>query len=229
MSDQAPPGLYQAAPGQPPAGGSPQFSGGDDDSGNPLPGKKHHWVRNAVLGVLGVLVIVIVIAVATSGGGSTTPSGTTGTPAARGKLPARAASPTTGIGASFAARDRGGQTYRVRLDLIMDPAPPADKSATPRHGTRFVGVVFTIKAISGHLRNGRVRRDATVVGSNGMTYAPVASPAAGYTGFRHGRIDVARGDSETGSATFQMPAGVTVSTVKWSAAPGSGSPIRWPV
>jgi hypothetical protein len=185
-------------------------------------------VRNTLLGVLGLVVIVIVIVVATSGGGggSTTPSGTSTTSQARGTAPARHAPPVTGVGASFAAR-AGIGAYRVRLDLIVDPAQAADRSATPRHGRRFVGVVFTMKVLRGSLRNAHARRDAVVVGSNGKTYTAVASPIAGYAGFRHGRVTVARGGSATGAVTFELPAGVTVSTVKWSAAPGST--LRWPV
>ena len=63
--------------------------------------------------------------------------------------------------------------------------------------------------------------------SDGKTYTPVASPIAGYTGFRHGRVSLARGGSTTGAVTFELPAGVTVTTVTWSA--GSGTTLRWPV
>ena len=184
-------------------------------------------MRNTLLGVLGLAVIVIVIVVATSGGGGpSTPSGTSTAPQAGGTAPARHAPPLTGVGASFTAR-AGRGTYRVRLDLIVDPAQAAAGSATPGHGRRFVGVVFTMTGLRGSLRNAHARRDAVVVGSNGKTYTAVASPIAGYAGFRHGRVTVARGASATGAVTFDLPAGVTVSTVKWSAA--SASTLRWPV
>ncbi len=65
------------------------------------------------------------------------------------------------------------------------------------------------------------------MGSNGRTYTPVAIPIAGYAGFRHGRISVARGGSATGAVAFRLPAGVSVSTVTWAA--GAGSTLRWPV
>lgn len=231
MSDQAPPGLYQPAAGQPPQGGDSQSPGGPDDPYNPAPHAKRHWARNTALGVLGVLGIVVVIVAATSGGGgaaapSATPSGTRGTAHALGRAPAGQA---RGIGTSFAAKDASGGTYRVRLDLIVDPAQAADRSASPGHGLRFVGVVLTLKAAGGSLRIQNVRHDAVVVGSNGQTYRPVVTPVAGYTGFRQGPIAIARGASATGAVTFDLPAGVTVSTVRWSAAPGSGSMITWPV
>lgn len=117
----------------------------------------------------------------------------------------------------------------MRLDLIVDPAKAAGQSAAPRHGTRLVGVVFTIKAISGRLRHQDPGQLARVVGSNGKTYMPGGSPIAGYAGFRNRQINIAPGASETGAVAVQMPSGVTVSMVRWSAGSGSGSMITWPV
>jgi hypothetical protein len=170
-----------------------------------------------------------VIAAAASGcsGAPGTPAAIRGTAAARGFSSAVHASATAGLGASFDARDGSGGTYRVRLDLIVDPAKAAGRSAAPKHGTRLVGVVFTIKAISGRLRREDPGRLATVVGSNGKTYVPGNSPIAGYAGFRNRPVNIARGASETGAVAVQMPSGVTVSIVRWPASSGSGSMITW--
>ena len=216
----------QPMPGQPPGSGYPQNAGGPHDPQDPLPQKRSHRGRNAVLGVLGALVIIVVILVATSGGGggSPTPSGTKAQ-----VRPSALRSPTTGVGASFEAGDGRGHTYQMRLDLIMDPVPRTGPSAAPRHGTRLVGVVFTIKALGGSARNLSAARNATVVGSNGKTYRSGASPIPGYPNLGHGQIKVTRGASETGALTFEVPAGVKVSTVRWSAPSGSGSTIQWPV
>jgi hypothetical protein len=172
---------------------------------------------------------VVAAAVSACGGAPSTPAGIRGTATARGFSSAVHASATAGLGASFDTRDGSGITYRVRLDLIVDPATAAGRSAAPRHGTRLVGVVFTIKAISGRLRREHAGQLATVVGSNGKTYVPGDSPIAGYAGFRNRQINIARGASETGAVAVQMPSGVTVSMVRWSAASGSGSMITWPV
>ncbi len=225
MSDEAPPGLHQPAPGPSPQGGYPQGPGGPD---SPPPRERRHGVRNTVLGLLGVLVIIVVIMVAASGGGggSASPSAS-GAPRVHGSLPSRKASPATGIGSSLAAKTGSGGTYRVRLALILDPAQPAGRPAAPQHGVRLIGVVLTVKAVRGALRRVNARRDVTVVGSNGRTYTPVASPIAGYAGFRHGPISVAQGGSATGAVTFRLPAGVSVSTVTWAA--GAGWTLRWPV
>jgi hypothetical protein len=222
LSDQAPAGLYQPAPGPPPQGGDPQGPGGP---GSTPPPQRRHRVRNTVLGVLGVLVIVIVIMVAASGGGggSAAPSAS-GTPRVHGSLPAH---PATGVGTSFPAKTGSGGTYRVRLDLILDPAQPAGRPATRQHGVRLIGVVLTVKAVRGALQGVNAHREVAVVGSNGRTYRPVATPIAGYAGFRHGRIGVAQGGSATGAVTFRLPAGVTVSRVSWAA--GAGATLRWPV
>lgn len=225
MSDQAPPGLYQPVPGPAPQGGGPQGPGSPGDPDSTPPPQRRHLVRNTVVGMLGVLVIVIVIAVAASGGGggSAAPSGS-GTPRVHGSLPAH---PATGVGTSFPAKTGSGGTYLVRLDLILDPAQPAGRPATRQHGARLIGVVLTVKAVRGALQGVTAHREVAIVGSNGRTYSPVPAPIAGYAGFRHGRIGVARGGSNTGAVTFRLPAGVTVSRVTWAA--GAGSALRWPV
>ncbi len=224
MSDQAPPGLYQPAPGPTPPAGGPQVPGspGGPDS---TPPRRRHLLRNAVLGVLGVLVIVIVIVVAASGGGgSAAAPSASGTPRVHGSLPAHHA---PGVGTSFPAETGRGGTYRVRLDLILDPAQPAARPAARQHGVRLIGVVLTVTAVRGTLQGVNAHREVAVVGSNGRTYRPVPTPVAGYAGFRHGRIGVARGRSTTGAVSFRLPAGITVSRVTWTA--GAGPALRWPV
>lgn len=225
MSDQGLSVPPQPLSGPSPRGGSPQRPGGQPGPLDPLPPDQGHWLRNTLLVVLGLAAIVAVIVVATSGGGTAAPSGTSATLQAGGRTPARHA-PANGVGATFAAR-AGHGTYHVRLDLVIDPAPAADQSAAPRRGTRLVGVVFTVGMLRGSLRNASARRAAAVVGSDGKTYPPVASPIAGYTGFRPGRVSLARGRGATGAVTFELPAGVTVSAVTWSA--GSGTTLRWHV
>jgi hypothetical protein len=225
VSDQGLSVPPQPLSGQSPQGGYPQDPGGPPGPLDPPPQKQGHWVRNTLLGVLGLAVIVVVIVVATSGGGSAAPSGSSATFQAGGRAPGRHA-PGTGVGATFAARTGHG-TYHVRLDLIIDPAQAAGQSAAPRHGTRLIGAVFTVAVLRGSLRNANAPRDAAVVASDGKTYRPVAGPIAGYTGFRPGRVSLARGGSATGAVTFELPAGVTVTTVTWSA--GSGPTLRWPV
>ncbi len=139
------------------------------------------------------------------------------------------ASAKAGLGASFNATDASGGTYRVRLDLIIDPATAAGRSATLKHGRRLVGVVFTIDAISGRLRHEDAGSLATVVGSDGKTYTPGDSSIAGYAGLRNRHLNIAQGASATGAVAVQMPAGVTVSTVRWSAGrdPAPRSPGPW--
>jgi hypothetical protein len=225
VSDQGLSVPPQPLSGQSPRGGYPQDPGGPPGPLDPPPQKQGHWVRNTLLAVLGLAVVVAVIVVATSGGGSATPPGASATVQAGGRTPARHA-PGAGVGATFAAR-AGRATYHVRLDLIIDPAQAADQSAAPRHGTRLVGAVFTVAVLRGSLSNANARRDAAVVASDGKTYPSVTSPIAGYAGFRPGRVSLARGGSATGAVTFELPAGVTVTTVTWSA--GSGTTLRWPV
>ena len=225
MSDQASPGLYQPVPGPPPQGGDPMGPGGAGDPDGTPPPRRRQRVRNTLLGVLGVLVIGIVIVVVASGGGggSAAPSAS-GTPHVHGSLPAR---PATGVGTSFPARTASGGTYRVRLDLILDPAQPAGRPAARQHGVRLIGVVLTVRAVRGALQGVNAHREVAVVGSNSRIYRPVPIPVAGYAAFRHGQTGAAQGGSATGAVAFRLPAGVTVSRVTWTA--GAGPALRWPV
>ena len=99
-------------------------------------------------------------------------------------------------------------------------------------GERFVGAVFTIKAVS---RDGPQQQDsdsnAALVGSDGQTYLPDIIPIVGYTDFAVGEIHAAPGESTTGDVAFQVPTGVKVSKVQWSTFSSLGveSTIQWNV
>ncbi len=230
MSQHTPTGPYQQMPGQPPYGGYPQAPGGPQYPYAPPPQrKKHHWLRNIFLGIVGLIVLIVVISVATSGGNgvSTNPSGTTATPQAKGSRAAAHAAAPASVGSYFDVKDSSGDTYRVALVKIIDPAQGADQFTTPDNGNRFVGAIFTIKAISGSPQDEDANNDAALVGSNGQTYNSDISSIAGYTNFSEGQIKVAQGESTTGAVTFQVPNGVKVSKVQWSASSGFGSTVQW--
>lgn len=228
MSRTNPAGPYQQTPPPQPWGSYPQGPGGPQFPYGPPPRKKRHWVRNIFLGFVGLIVLIIVIAVATSGNGvSTKPSGQAATPQASGS--ASAAPKAASVGAYFDVKDESGDTYRVTLDKIIDPAQGADEFSTPDNGTRFVGAVFTIKAISGSPQDEDANNDAALVGSNGQTYNFDIASIAGYTDFSNGQINVAQGDTATGAVTFQVPTGVKVSKVQWSTSSGFGSTVQWNV
>ena len=215
---QGPPGGWPAQPY-----GAPQYQ-----PPQPPPPKKRHWVRNTFLAIAAVIVVIIIVAVANSGGGvSTTPSGSTagGKPSA--STPAKA--PTVAhIGSYFDVKDASGDTYRVTLDKLIDPAQGADQFTTPDNGNRFVGAVFTIQAISGSPKDEDANNDAVLVGSNGQSYTADFSSIAGYTDFNDGQISVAQGAMATGAVTFQVPEGVKVAKVQWTPG-GFGSAVQWNV
>lgn len=191
--------------------------------------KKRPWGRNIFLGIIGLIALVIVIVVVRSGADvSTTPTVITGTPstsATHVAAPAR-------LGTYFDVQDASGDTYGVALTKIIDPARAADQLTTPDNGKRFVGAVFTIKAISGYgPQQQDADADAVLVGSDGQTYLSDSIPIAGYTDFAVGEIHAAQGGSTTGAVTFQVPTGVKVSRVRWSTFSSSGvlSIVQWNV
>lgn len=231
---------YGAPPGQPsyqgqpygPSGQQPYSGPGNGGGYGPQPPRrrrKRHLVRNILAGIGAVIVAIIAItALASHGNGvSTTPSGNSSTsstassPASKPKV--------AGVGSYFDVQDGSGDTYRVTLVKVIDPAQGADQFNTPDSGNRFVGAVFTIKALSGSPQDEDANDDAAVVGSNGQTYNADVDDIAGYTNFSNGQINVAQGDTTTGAVVFQVPDGIKVTEVQWSTSAGFGSTVQWDV
>jgi hypothetical protein len=133
------------------------------------------------------------------------------------------------VGATFTLDDGAGSAYRVTLVKMIDPARGADQTDTADSGKRFVGLVFRIKALSGNLQGEDANNDAVLVGASGQKYHAALNRIAGYANFHDGAIQVAPGHTVTGAVAFQVPHGVTVSTVQWTALSGFGPMIEWTV
>ena len=131
------------------------------------------------------------------------------------------------IGSSFELKDGSGRVYQVTLAKVIDPAKGANQFTVPDDGKRFVALIFSIKALTGSPQNEDANDDAVVIGGNGQTYPADFAGIAGYTNFDHGTIQVAQGETVTGSVTFQVPNGVAVSNVKWTTLSGFGSVVEW--
>ena len=131
------------------------------------------------------------------------------------------------IGSSFELKDGSGRVYQVTLAKVIDSAKGENQFTVPDDGKRFVGLIFRIKALTGSPQNEDANNDAVVIGGNGQTYTADFAGIAGYTNFDHGTIQVSQGETVTGSVTFQVPNGVTVSTVKWTTLSGFGSTVEW--
>ena len=136
--------------------------------------------------------------------------------------------PPAGIGSSFEVQDGSGDTYRVTLVKIIDPAQgAAGPFDTPDSGTRFVGAVFRITGVRGSPKDDDANNDAALVGSNGRTYTCDFNDIVGYANFNDGVIQVAQGGTTTGAVGFQVPDGVRVTEVQWSSANGFGTAVAW--
>jgi hypothetical protein len=133
------------------------------------------------------------------------------------------------VGATFTLDDGTGSAYQVTLVKTINPARGADQTDAPDSGKRFVGLVFKIRALSGNLQGEDANNDAVLVGAGGQKYQAAPRGIAGYTNFNHGVIQVAPGDTVTGAVAFQVPDGVTVSTIQWTALSGFGPMVEWTV
>jgi hypothetical protein len=131
------------------------------------------------------------------------------------------------VGTPYAVTDASGDEMSVTLTQVIDPAQGASQFDTPQSGDRFVGAVFTIKGISG-TSSDDANNDATLIGSNGQTYTADFDDIAAYTNFDDGEYSVSTGESSVGAVTFQIPLGVGISKIEWSANAGlSGAPGEW--
>ena len=133
------------------------------------------------------------------------------------------------VGATFRLNDGSGISYQVTLVKVIDPTRGADQFTTPASGKRLVGLVFRIKGLTGSPQGEDAITDAVLVGANGRDYPADPNRVAGYANFDDGAIHVTPGQTVTGAVAFQVPASVTVSTVRWTALSGFGPMAEWNV
>lgn len=132
------------------------------------------------------------------------------------------------VGTSYRVTN-GSNVMSVTLTKIVDPAQGADQYTTPDPGKRFVGAVFKLTGVTGSFSDD-ANSDASLQGSNGQTYSPDFSNIAGYTNFNSGQFNISAGDTSIGAVTFQVPTGVKVTKIEWSATGGfGGNPAEWQV
>ena len=229
-SADQPPSWPSPDQGQPPPwppGGQPPYPGPGYAYGyGPRPPRfrrRRHPILGALI-VLGLFVLFgTVVRIATSHNAvSVTPF-----PSASGNLATGRQAPPGKLGSSFDLQDGSGDTYRVTLVKVIDPAQGATQFDSPDNGKRFVGLVFRIKAVTGSPQNEDANNDAVLFGGSGQEYSADFSDIAGYTNFDSGTIHVAQGDTVTGAVTFQVPSGITVSKAQWGALSGFGSTVEW--
>ena len=212
-----------------PPGGQPPYPGPGYSYGyGPRPPRfrRRHPFRGAIIAlVLFVLFGFVVRNITASHNAvSTRPF-----PSVSGNLATGRQAPPGTIGSRFDLSDGSGNAYRVTLVKVVDPAKGADQFTVPESGKRFVGLIFRVKALAGSPQNEDANNDAVVVSGNGQTYSADFDGIAGYTNFNGGAIRVAQGATVTGSVTFQVPNGVTVSRVRWTALSGFGAKVEWNV
>ncbi len=206
-------GQGQPPPSSGPPGGQPPYPGPGYGYGyGPRPPRfrRRHPFRGAIIALLLFIVFGFVVRNVTSHNTVLT----TPFPSVSGSLATGREPPGT-IGSHFDFSDGGGNVYRVTLLKVIDPARGADQVNAPDSGKRLVGLIFRVKAQLGSPQNEDANNDAVIVGGNGHTYSADFDRIAGYTDFNGGAIHLAQGETVTGSVTFQLPNGVTVS-VEWN-------------
>jgi hypothetical protein len=212
-----------------PPGGQPPYPGPGYGYGyGPRPPRfrrrRRHPFRGAIIALVLFVIFGFVVRNITNSHNAVS---ITQFPSASGSLATGRPAPPGTIGSHFDLADGSGNVYRMTLVKVIDPANGADHFSAPDDGKRLVGVIFRVKALAGSPQNEDANNDAVVIGGNGQTYSADFDEIAGYANFKDGAIRVAQGETVTGSVTFQVPNGVTVSRIQWTGLSGFGSTVEW--
>ena len=221
-------GVNQPPPGAWPPAGQPPYPGPGYSYGyGPRPPRLRRRPRfiGAVI-TLGVIIVIGVVVGNISRSHKTVAVSVTPFPSGT-SASAGPQEPPGKVGSSFELNDGSGNLYQVILAKVIDPAKGENQFAAPDAGKRFVGLVFRVKALTGSPKDEDANNDAVAIGGNGQNYPADFDGIAGYTNFDQGVIHVSQGETVTGSVTFQVPNGVMVSTVRWTALSGFGSTVEW--
>lgn len=184
----------------------------------------------------GVLIVLLVVA----GCGSPRVTKNTAPPPAASQtatFPSTAASPSSSssemsgpLGTKFTITttdDSGNNvSYDVSAVRVLDPAHGTDQFSTPDSVKRFVGVKFTITGVVGY-SNDDSNIDASIQGSDGQVYTADFNAISAGTNFNGGNFSVNAGSTQTGWVTFQLPHGVSVTSVQWQPGFGGQAPAVW--
>jgi len=219
-------GQSPASPAWPPAG-RPPLSSPDYTYGH-SPRRPRFGRRFPVRAVI-VLALFIALGFAVRGLTSHHRAASVAPPTASAGLRTGLQAPAGLVGASFRLDSGGGTSYQVTLVKVIDPARGASPHSPPASGKRLVGLVFTIKGVTGSPQGEDAITDAVLVGTDGRDYPADPDRIAGYSDFDHGAIHVTPGQTVTGAVAFQVPASVTVSTIQWTALSGFGPMAEWNV
>lgn len=117
-------------------------------------------------------------------------------------------------------------SYDVIADKVLDPAAGADEFNVPDQDSHFVGVKFTINGDTGYSHEDS-ELDATVQGSDGQVYEPVFDTITAGTNFDAGDFSVSAGQTQAGWLTFDLPDGVSVTSVQWTPYLSGLQPATW--
>lgn len=158
------------------------------------------------------------------GGGTTTkvppsPSATKGT-----SSPARVKGAS--VGSKFTIKAEDGTTYDITLVKVVQQATAGSEFETPSANKHLAAAEFRITATTKVDEN--ANNNATAVGSNEQVYDASLSSVAEGTNFDSGDIKLQPGGSLTGWVSFELPNGVKVAKVVWTASAGfSSATCEW--
>jgi hypothetical protein len=124
------------------------------------------------------------------------------------------------IGATAIVHDFSADTLSVTVTSVVDPATAGTGSGEPDSGYRFVAVEMSLTDTGLGSVEGDANYSTTVVGSDGTTYHADFGTVAECTNFSYGLFDIPGNDSASGCVAFELPTGVTATTIKFTLAPG---------
>lgn len=159
---------------------------------------------------------------------SPSPSSATTSPPASPSVTPSSPAPTRAahVGEKFTIKAEDGTSYDVTLLQVAQQATPADEFSTPAPGKHLSAAEFRVTAITAVDEN--ANNNANLVGSNSQTYTPSFLSVSEGTNFANGSIKLQPGASSIGWVSFEVPDGVAVAKVVWTASAGfSAATCEW--
>lgn len=189
--------------------------------------------RAKVAAVAAAAVTAAALAAAGCGGTATKqpPPSPTSSPAMSSPSTSPATSPpaqgrVAHVGDTFTIKAEDGTIYDVTLLNFAQQASPGGEFETPSPSKHLAAAEFRISASTKVDED--ANNNATAVGDNQQIYTPSALSVAEGTNFDYGQIRLQPGASSIGWVSYEIPYGVTVTKVVWTASSGfSSATCEW--
>lgn len=119
-------------------------------------------------------------------------------------------------------------TYQVTMTQVLQQAQLGPGGSLTHSGYHVAGAQFTITGKTGQTSD-NANRAASAIGSNGQRYTSEFDTITAGTNFNNGDVSVSAGQSMNGWVSFELPPGVTITSVQWQPGVTGEATTTWTV